>query len=63
MRFDEEKLCFVADDGSKLQPTRSLVERFGNCCLNDRTKSQCDRWTAYLVRELYGVSLRPKGGK
>jgi hypothetical protein len=59
IRFDKEKSCFVADDGSKLHPTYSVVNRFGNCCVNMH-RSQRDRWQAWLVKELYGLSPRPR---
>jgi hypothetical protein len=62
MIWNAKKLCFTEDDGRKLQPTRSLVERFGNCC-EFQTQSRKNRWQAWLVKELYGLSPRPRQSK
>ncbi len=58
MKWNPEKLCFVADDGSKLKPTRSLVgKQYGNCG-GYQSNAQKKMWINYLLHELYGVGIR-----
>lgn len=61
MYFDKKKKCFVADDGSKLKPTKSLVHGYPTYCdhithtaeNNDACiKRRVARYHAYLKREL-----------
>jgi len=59
MYFNKEKKCFVNDDGSKLKDSRSLIERYGNCA-EYMTQTQRNCWLSYLVKELYGLSPRPR---
>ena len=65
MKFDKEKSCFVNDDGSKLKPTVSLVNKYRLPCGHIGFKSMpihdvntCKfvavhaRWRCYLSKEL-----------
>ncbi len=61
MKFDQAKKCFVNDDGSRLKPTRSLVDQYPTYCDHSThygevedtcIKRRVARFHAYLRREL-----------